>query len=159
MEIVKLLNHPSYRQYQAITSALSLYSNVFLKFRPPRWGAPTPPTPQAVPIPSDEEEVAAKNFNEKMEWKRRLKMYSEYSMLYTRRGIKWAYHHAVGPAFEAFGEERIIFGSAPVPESHAKSVVSDWYELARESIAELGVEQQTIDAIFSGNAKRAYQAA
>jgi hypothetical protein len=34
--------------------------------------------------------------------------------------------------------------------------VSDWYELARESFAELGIEQEGIDAIFYENAKQVY---
>jgi predicted TIM-barrel fold metal-dependent hydrolase len=60
----------------------------------------------------------------------------------------------VGPALEAFGFERIIFGSAPTQGSSTTSSPSDWYELARESFAELGVEQDAIDAVFGGNAKR-----
>ena len=62
----------------------------------------------------------------------------------------------VGPAVEAFGFERIIFGSAPSLISHAPSNASDWYEIARESFAELGVDQDSVDAVFCGNAKRVY---
>ncbi|KAI0276359.1 hypothetical protein BGY98DRAFT_985921 [Russula aff. rugulosa BPL654] len=43
------------------------------------------------------------------------------------------------PAVETFGSERIIFGSAPSPVSRAQSNAGDWYEIARESFAELGV--------------------
>jgi len=57
---------------------------------------------------------------------------------------------------EAFGYQRIIFGSSPSSTSQAPSNVSDWYEIARESLAELGVEQESIDAVFSGNAKVVY---
>ena len=66
--------------------------------------------------------------------------------------------HTVGPAVEAFGFERIIFGSAPSPTSRAASTSSagDWYEIARESFAELGVDQETVDGIFGNNAKRVY---
>ena len=62
----------------------------------------------------------------------------------------------VGPALEAFGYQRIIFGTSPSPESDAKSAVGDWYELVKESLAELGIEQEGVDAIFGGNAKKVY---
>jgi len=62
----------------------------------------------------------------------------------------------VGPALEAFGDQRIIFGTSPSPESHTKSVVGDWYELVKESLAELGIEQEGVDAIFGGNAQKVY---
>lgn len=64
----------------------------------------------------------------------------------------------VGPAVEAFGFERIIFGSAPSPASHARSNAGDWYEIAREAFAELGVDQESVDAVFGGNAQRIYAA-
>ena len=66
--------------------------------------------------------------------------------------------YTVGPAVEAFGFERIIFGSAPSPTSRATSSAGDWYEIARESFAELGVDQETVDGIFGNNAKRVYGA-
>lgn len=62
----------------------------------------------------------------------------------------------VGPALEAFGDQRIIFGSSPSPESYAKSAVGDWYELVKESLAELGIEQEGVDGIFGGNARKVY---
>jgi predicted TIM-barrel fold metal-dependent hydrolase len=62
----------------------------------------------------------------------------------------------VGPAVEAFGFERIIFGSAPSPVSRAQSNAADWYEIAREAFAELGVDQESIDAVFGDNAQRIY---
>ena len=65
----------------------------------------------------------------------------------------------MGPAVEAFGFERIIFGSAPSLISRSPSNASDWYEIARESFAELGVDQDSVDAVFCGNAKRVYAAA
>ena len=63
---------------------------------------------------------------------------------------------SVGPVLEAFGFQRIIFGSSPLPSSNIDSRIADWYALARESFAELGVEQDAIDAVFFDNAKRAY---
>lgn len=57
---------------------------------------------------------------------------------------------------EAFGYQRIIFGSSPCPTSEGSSIASDWYEIARESLAELGVEQESVDAVFYGNAKKVY---
>jgi hypothetical protein len=66
---------------------------------------------------------------------------------------------SVGPAVEAFGFERIIFGSAPSPVSRAQSNAGDWYEIAREAFAELGVDQESIDAVFGGNAQHIYAAA
>ena len=64
----------------------------------------------------------------------------------------------MGPAVEAFGFERIVYGSAPSPISHVSSNAGDWYEIAREAFAELGVEQESIDAVFGGNAQRIYGA-
>jgi predicted TIM-barrel fold metal-dependent hydrolase len=65
---------------------------------------------------------------------------------------------SVGPAVEAFGFERIVFGSAPSPVSRAQSNAGDWYEIAREAFAELGVDQESVDAVFGGNAQRIYAA-
>jgi hypothetical protein len=154
--IVKLLNHPTYRAYQANTAALSLIPRLHLRFQPPAWGAPTPPTPR-VPVTQEGEEPPVEG-KEKKEWKRRIKMYSACSCL------SLAVQHlklvvAVGPALEAFGFERLIFGSAPSSVSSAKSSAGDWYELARESLSELGVEQGAIDAVFMRNARKVYGAA
>ncbi|GBE81498.1 hypothetical protein SCP_0312270 [Sparassis crispa] len=124
LPIVKLLTHPSYREYQSHIASISLRSNVFINFLPPSWGASTP----------SRTEESRKEWNE---WKRRLKMY-------------------IGPVVEAFGYQRIIFGSSPSTTSQAKSNAGDWYELARECFAELGVEQEGIDAVFSGNALLVY---
>ncbi|KAN0125428.1 hypothetical protein V8E53_015515 [Lactarius tabidus] len=130
LPIVKLLTHPTYQSYQSHIATLSFFPRVYLSYVPPTWNAPTPPTP----VPSQEAPSASK---EQKEWKRRIKMY-------------------LGPAVEAFGFERIIFGSAPSSISHAQSNASDWYEIARESFAELGVDQDSVDAVFCGNAKRVY---
>lgn len=59
---------------------------------------------------------------------------------------------------EAFGYQRILFGTSPSLSSSAPSNAGDWYELARESFAELGLEQEDIDAVFSNNAKHVYTA-
>jgi predicted TIM-barrel fold metal-dependent hydrolase len=65
----------------------------------------------------------------------------------------------VGPAIEAFGFERILFGSSP--SSSARSAkdtnANDWYELARESFAELGVDQEAIDTVFGATTRRLYE--
>jgi len=127
--IVKLLTHPSYQSYQSHVATLSFFPRVYLSYIPPTWNAATPPSPQGAPVSS----------KEKKEWKRRIKMY-------------------VGPAVEAFGFERIVFGSAPSPASHARSNAGDWYEIAREAFAELGVDQESVDAVFGGNAQRIYAA-
>jgi len=57
---------------------------------------------------------------------------------------------------EAFGYERIIFGTSPSFASPYLPNPADWYALVRESFAELAVEQEAIDAIFSSNAQRIY---
>jgi len=63
----------------------------------------------------------------------------------------------LGPAIEAFGYERIIFGSSPATSSTASaSNAGDWYSLARECIAEMGIEQSGVDAVFGANAKKIY---
>lgn len=57
---------------------------------------------------------------------------------------------------EAFGYSRIIFGSSPVAASKGISNAGDWYEIAKESLAELGVEQEAIDLVFSETARKVY---
>ncbi|RPD54067.1 hypothetical protein L227DRAFT_580845 [Lentinus tigrinus ALCF2SS1-6] len=141
LPIFKLLTHPTYRSYQSHTASLSLFANLFVNFLPPAWGAPTPPTP-APPSSEDAAKAAAEAEKLKLEWKRRLKMY-------------------IGPAIEAFGFQRVLFGSspaAPLTGTSPASSAGDWYELARESFAELGVEQDAIDAVFAQNAKLVYGA-
>lgn len=55
---------------------------------------------------------------------------------------------------EAFGYQRIIYGSCtPTPPD---SDSNDWYEIARESLVELGVEQDGLDAVFGTNAIAVY---
>src|SRR5262245_43549826 len=100
------MNHPSYRAYQSHTAALSLFPNLYVKFLPPDWNAPTPPTPPAVaPVDGD------KDSKEKKEWKRRIKMYRKSEMPQVRNVFDIPF--AVGPVLEAFGFQRIIFGSSP----------------------------------------------
>jgi len=129
LPIVKLLSHSTYLSYQSHVATLSLFPRVYISYVPPTWNAPTPPTPLG--------QDSATASKEKKEWKRRIKMY-------------------LGPAVEAFGFERIIFGSAPSSSSHAHSSAGDWYEIAREAFAELGVEQNSVDAVFGGNAERIF---
>jgi len=143
--LVKLLTHPSYRAYQARVASLSLFSSTYISFLPPHWNAATPatpPPPNAIlsPILTPQSPLATpvvQDSKDKREWKRRIKMY-------------------LGPVLEAFGFQRIIFGSCKPSSSIVTSNVGDWYELARESFAELGVEQEGIDAVFGGNAKQVY---
>lgn len=73
-----------------------------------------------------------------------------------------AHRRTVGPAVEAFGFQRILFGSsaaAPLSGHSSASNAGDWFQLARESFAELGLEQEDIDAVFAQNARGAYAAA
>ncbi|KAH9851380.1 hypothetical protein C2E23DRAFT_237565 [Lenzites betulinus] len=143
LPIVKLLTHEVYRSFQGRTASLSLFANLFVNFLPPAWDAPTPPTPAPAPteITEEHKEKAARlESHEAREWKRRIKMY-------------------IGPTVEAFGFGRIIFGSspaAPITATTPASNAGDWFELARESFAELGVEQDAIDAVFAQNAKLVY---
>lgn len=61
---------------------------------------------------------------------------------------------AVGQGVEAFGFERIVYASGP---SEVDAIdAGDWYALARESLAELGMEQEAVDGIFATNAQRVY---
>ena len=105
---------------------------------------------------------AAVASKEKKEWKRRIKMYGELLVhirfLSPLSSIDFDLVLQVGPAVEAFGFERIVFGSAPSPVSRAQSNAGDWYEIAREAFAELGVDQESVDAVFGGNAQRIYAA-
>ncbi|KAH9894815.1 hypothetical protein C8Q73DRAFT_691688 [Cubamyces lactineus] len=143
LPIVKLLTHELYRSYQSHTASLSLFANLFINFLPPAWGAPTPPTPPPPPSSAGEEErekAARLESKESKEWKRRIKMY-------------------IGHAVEAFGFQRILFGSSPAAPLTATTPASNaghWYELGRESFAELGIEQEAIDAVFALNAKQVY---
>lgn len=57
---------------------------------------------------------------------------------------------------EAFGFERILFGSSPPAGSPGVTKTEEWYNVAREALAELGVEQEFIDNVFSLNAQKAY---
>jgi len=131
LPLVRLLTHHTYRAYQAHTASLSLIPNTYIKFIPPSWHATTPSTP------APGEGFTYEDSQEKKEWKRRIKMY-------------------VAPALEAFGYQRIIFGSSSSVSSQEESSAGDWYELARESFAELGLEQEGVDAIFYENAKGVY---
>jgi hypothetical protein len=131
LPIVKLMNHPAYLAFQSQVAVLSLFPNVYVKFLPPSWDAPTPQTPfPGSPIESAE-------VQQQQEWKRRIKMY-------------------LGPVMEAFGYERIIFGSSPSSSSRGRAHVGNWYEIARESLAELGIEQAFVDAVFFDNAQKVY---
>jgi predicted TIM-barrel fold metal-dependent hydrolase len=64
--------------------------------------------------------------------------------------------HLVGPIIEAFGFSRIIFASSSSSAAEHPSAPANWYELAREAVAELGIDQEGVDAIFGGNAQSVY---
>lgn len=61
--------------------------------------------------------------------------------------------HVVGLVVEAFGYQRIIYGSST---SASSTNSNDWYEIARESLTELGVDQEGIDGVFGANASHVY---
>lgn len=73
LPLVKLLTHPTYRAYQAYAASLSLIPNTFVKFLPPNWHEPTPPTP--APVGG----IKPEDSSEKKEWKRRIKMYGKWT--------------------------------------------------------------------------------
>ncbi|EJU04318.1 hypothetical protein DACRYDRAFT_20886 [Dacryopinax primogenitus] len=93
-----------------------------------------PPEWGPVPAEKGDEEVQ----KERREWKRRIKMY-------------------LGPVVEAFGFSRIIYSSTGSSKSPV-SKASDWYTLARECVAEMGVEQDALDGVFGVNALDVYKA-
>ncbi|CAE6452937.1 unnamed protein product [Rhizoctonia solani] len=137
---VKLLAHPMYLAYQARIASLSFSQNVYLKYLPPDWNTPTPTSPLPGAQPADPEgSVRDLDSEAKKEWKRRTKMY-------------------LGPAIEAFGYSRLVFGSSPSTSSTSTSNAGDWYQIAKESVAELGVDQEGVDAVFGNNAKTIYGA-
>ncbi|CAE6472866.1 unnamed protein product [Rhizoctonia solani] len=137
---VKLLTHPMYLAYQSHIASLSFSQNVHLKFLPPDWNTPTPTSPLPGSKPADPEgSIRDLDSEEKKEWKRRTKMY-------------------LGPAIEAFGYSRLLFGSSPSTTSTSTSNAGDWYQIAKESVAELGVDQEGLDAVFGTNAKTIYGA-
>jgi len=126
LPIVKLISHPGYIAYQSHVGSLSLVPNTFLKFTPPTWTI------------TGEGENGALSDAQVREWKRRVKMY-------------------LGPAVEAFGQDRILFGASAVSKNEVRRISPlDWYALARESIVEIGVEQDGVDSIFGGNALAVY---
>ncbi|KZW00304.1 hypothetical protein EXIGLDRAFT_745760 [Exidia glandulosa HHB12029] len=131
LPLVKLLTHPQYRNFQNYTSTISLIPNVHLKFAPPKWNAPIPSA--STSTTSDNGGESAVPDSGKKEWKRRIKMY-------------------LGQGVEAFGWQRIVYASAGAEGSN----VGDWYALARESLAELGVEQEAVDGVFGLNAQGVY---
>lgn len=62
----------------------------------------------------------------------------------------------VGHAVEVFGCQRILFGSSPSPDFKKSTNPGDWYEIARECVAELGLEMPDVNAVFHDNAKAIY---
>ncbi|KIO22860.1 hypothetical protein M407DRAFT_114952 [Tulasnella calospora MUT 4182] len=137
--IVKLMKSPVYEKYQEHISSLSFVTNVYLKFLPPHWEDPTPPSPAPFATTSETtgSGVTSQDAQAKDEWKRRVRIY-------------------LGPALDAFGYSRIIFGTSPSPSSTSASNAHDWYTLAREVVAEIVAEQDGVDAIFGKNAQTVY---
>ena len=140
--IVKIMQLPEYLQYQSRVSSLSLFENLQLKITPPvrqRFGTRTESTDSL------------------KEWKSRLKLYSRSLSHSLAIPLLTANMRCVvGPVLEAFGFERMLFGSSPSPAGEAFDLPVSWYDLVRESFAELGVEQDAIDNVFMHNAKRVY---
>ncbi|KAF8557588.1 hypothetical protein OG21DRAFT_1406834 [Imleria badia] len=62
----------------------------------------------------------------------------------------------IDPVLEAFGFERIIFGSSPASTSGSPALAENWYKLVLESFRELAVSQDELDKIFIDNAERVY---
>jgi hypothetical protein len=130
-----------------------LFPTVHIKFLPPAWqSSSVPSTPAGVPVAEASDAVQHR------EWKRRIKMYRECHKPYVILNPPLIGNFAiVGPVMEAFGFRRIMFGSSP--SGSFQSTVGgagEWYKLARESFAELAVEQEDIDEVFYGTAKRVY---
>lgn len=73
------------------------------------------------------------------------------------REVGWLTHsRLVVPVLEAFGFERIIFGSSPASASGSPALAENWYKLVLESFRELAVSQDEMDKIFIENAERVY---
>ena len=144
------MNHPAYLAFQSQVAVLSLYPNIYVKFLPPSWDAPTPQTP----FPGSPIESA--DVQQQQEWKRRIKMYRKSIFFFVALTPTHEYRLLVGPVMEAFGYERIIFGSSPSSSARGLAHVGNWFEIARESLAELGIEQAFVDAVFFDNAQKVY---
>lgn len=79
--IVKLMKSPMYEKYQEHISSLSFVPNVYLKFLPPHWEDPTPPSPAPFATTSETtgSGVTSQDAHAKDEWKRRVRIYRQYS--------------------------------------------------------------------------------
>ncbi|CAK9784317.1 hypothetical protein CC85DRAFT_284854 [Cutaneotrichosporon oleaginosum] len=67
----------------------------------------------------------------------------------------------IGPAIEAFGTHRIVFGSQPaLPPTDPAIIVpvsgAAWYALLRKCVSELGEESEAMTAIMGKNAEEVY---
>lgn len=67
-----------------------------------------------------------------------------------------AHYRLVVPVLEAFGFERIIFGSSPASPGGSPALAENWYKLVLDSFRELAVSQDEMDKIFVDNAERVY---
>jgi len=62
----------------------------------------------------------------------------------------------ISPVLEAFGFERIIFGSSPAFGAGSPALAETWYNIVLESFRDLAVSQDEMDKIFIENAERVY---
>lgn len=72
LSIVKLLKHPTYRDFQSQTAALSLFPDVHIKYLPPPWEAQVPMTP--ITSGGADDDVS----RQLREAKRRIKMFRRF---------------------------------------------------------------------------------
>ncbi|KAG2015620.1 hypothetical protein CC2G_008876 [Coprinopsis cinerea AmutBmut pab1-1] len=150
LPIIRLMNHPSYVAFQTQVAALSLLPNAYIKFLPPSWDSPTPQTP----YPGSSSDTPESKIQR--EWKRRIKMYREWPLKEEPHVSMLTLSLSVGPVLEAFGHQRIMFGSSPSTSSRGPSNAGDWYEISKESLAELVADQEFLDAVFYTNAQKVY---
>lgn len=137
-----MMNHPTYNTYRQRISSLSLFENVSVKLLPPAWVST--------------ESTGELEERQEKEIKNLLKLFSE--SLSPRRG-RSTHGRLVVPVLEAFGFERIIFGSSPVFAGGSPALAEIWYKLVLESFRELAVSQEEMDKIFVENAERVYASA
>ena len=129
------MNHPTYTTYRQRVSSLSLFENVYVKLLPPAW------------VSTELGEKPAQ------ELKNILKLFSESN----DHEVGWfAHNRLVVPVLEAFGFERIIFGSSPAFADGSPALAENWYKLVLGSLRELAVSQDEMDKIFIDNAERVY---
>ena len=78
--LVKLLTSHDYTAFQSHIATLAFFPNVFVKFLPPQWNAPTPLSPSkpnmnTAAAGTEGDEDRPLDGEDKIEWKKRIKMY------------------------------------------------------------------------------------